>query len=806
MKRHPQLRLTSGAIALTALLLAGPHPAAAQTAPAPTRAAAPGPTLDERLERLAAAFERNRIDMHVPGAALVVVRGDKVIFARGFGAADLGDKAPLMFETPVTLDTRFFIGSTTKAFTAMLTGMLVDDGRMQWDDPVDKFLPAFKLAVKSDDPADRATIRDLLSHRTGFMSPGILQANIGLTPGEILRRAATAESVAPFRKAFHYNNVQFLAVGQAAAAATGSSWETLVKSRILDPLGMTATQTSMRATWHAPLTAKGYAWDKTQQSFRRVELNRLGFNIDGIAPAGNISSTPRDMGTWLRFLLRKGAWKGKSLVKPATFDTMLTPQIQMAPGVGYGLGWTVRNWQGQKLISHGGDVPGFSTSVGLLPESDIGFVVLSNAMSTLPTIMANEVPRYLLGELPPAAPDRRTLERYAGRYVSRFGPFANEVLTVSDRDGRLWLDIPGRLSSPLDPPGADGRWPVVIGKGIALSFDREGGDKAPGLKFHEGATFMVPREGIAAAPEVPSETLGKYVGRYRDAAGKVEFAMSVRDRRLAVRLPGDTIFDLRAPDANGRWATRDELGIGFSFEQAADGTVSALTVHRPVALPALRLTPVAAALPSVDEVMKLRRVAAPTATVVRTSGKIRFPQSGVEGQFTTWAAGDDRQRLDMQFDVPMKMQSVVNGRRGWLATSGGTDETMTGAQLEQMRLGHPAILFGDWRRYYDSVEVVRSAELDGRKVYVVQLDSAGLPPALVSVDAQTGDILQVQQKIVSAAGMLPSTTRYSDYREVGGQRVPHHMTQTDMGTWIFEVERVEIGVEPPRGTFERPRS
>ena len=127
-----------------------------------------------------------------------------------------------------------------------------------------------------------------------------------------------------------------------------------------------------------------------------------------------------------------------------------------------------------------------------------------------------------------------------------------------------------------------------------------------------------------------------------------------------------------------------------------------------------------------------------------------------------------------------------------------------------MRLGHPSVLFGDWRKYYDAIRVVRAGVFGGRKVYGVQLESAGLPPMLVAVDAETGDVLQTQQTMWSAeqgaAVALQVTTTYSDYREVGGMRVPHrYITSNEMtGRAIFQVERVEVGVTLAPDTFTLP--
>ena len=256
MTVHVSVRSISALLLLCVSLLGLPADAPAQSVAAPPAA----PTLAERLDRLAAEFDRNRIDLHVPGAVLAIVRGEEVIFARGFGVADVEKK------TPVTPETRFFIGSTTKAFTATLVGMLVDEGRMQWDDPVEKYLPEFKLEVQSKDPNDRATLRDVLSHRTGFTRMGLLETNTGLSSDEILRRASSAEAMAPFRQRFLYNNEHYLAAGSAAAVAAGTSWHALVKARILDPLGMAATRTSVREAWNDPRTARGYWWDEAGQT------------------------------------------------------------------------------------------------------------------------------------------------------------------------------------------------------------------------------------------------------------------------------------------------------------------------------------------------------------------------------------------------------------------------------------------------------------------------------------------------------------------------------------------------------------
>jgi CubicO group peptidase (beta-lactamase class C family) len=788
MAVHVSVRSISALLLLSVSLWGLPADALAQSVVAPQKTA---PTLAERLDRLAAEFDRNRIDLHVPGAVLAIVRGEEVIFARGFGVADIEKK------TPVTPDTPFLIASTTKAFTATLVGMQVDAGRMQWDEPVEKFLPEFKLKVQSKDPNDRATLRDVLTHRTGFTR--MLQTNTGLSLEQILRRASRAEALAPFRQRFLYNNENYVVAGSAAAVAGGASWEALIKERILVPLGMAATRTSRREAWADPRMARGYRWDEAGQQHRPVTPEML-INIDGFAPAGAISSTALDMTAWVRFLLRKGVQDGKPLISLAALEATWTPQIQVGGGAGYAMGWVVRNWQGQRLIAHDGAIAGYSAYVGLLPDSDIGFVVLTNTLSALPAIPTQLVPQYLLGEMPPVASDAGDLKPYLGRYIANFATFSNEVFTISERNGRLVFDMPSRLESALNPPRADGRRSLVMTDQLAVSFDRDGTGRVVGLKLHEGSLeFEVPREGVMLTPEIPLSELQKYVGRYGDAAGATEAAILIRNQRLALRLPNNTSFDLRPPDATGRRATRANVGVGVTFEESPTGAVSAMNVHRPGATPTLRLTPIASTLPTVDEIMTLRRIAsATTIATMRATGTVRFPQSAVDGRFSSSSAGDDRLRVDLDLDGPMQIRTALNNGRAWQAVSGAETRELTGKQLAQTRLGHRSVLFGDWRKYYDAIRVVRAGQLGGRKVYRVQLESAGLPPTLVAVDAETGDVLQTQQTQLSGVlGAIPTTTIYSDYREVGGLRVPYrYIESTDvMGRAIYQVERVEVGVE-----------
>jgi CubicO group peptidase (beta-lactamase class C family) len=712
----------------------------------------------------------------------------------------------------VTPETRFFIGSTTKAFTATLVGMLVDEGKMRWDDPVDQHLPYFKLAVDSKDPTARATVRDLLSHRTGFPRMSMLLANGALSSEEILKQASQAEPLSPFRQRFHYNNEQYLAAGRAAAAAAGRTWDELTRARILDPLGMTKTETSFRRARAMPDLARPYTWHKETATIEEPEEYLRGMsNLDTIAPAGSISSTALDMAKWLRFLLARGEVNGKPLIRAETLAETWTRQIAMNASVGYGMGWMLQEWRGQPLFQHGGSVPGHTAMVALLPKSDLGIVVLVNQnTSQLGDIAVNLVPSVLLGDAPvqdgKAAGD---LSPYLGRYVANFATFSNEVFTVQAREGGLALDIPSQTVFALNPPDAQGRWQFALTDQIGISFRRNAAGEVVALNLHQqGMTFEALREGVVEEPQIDLARLQKYLGTYRSDTG-LDIATFIQNQRLAIRIRGTTVLDLHPPDADGRWAARANAQIAVVFDESDTGVVTGLRFFRPGGVPVMTLaaaprdTPT---LPTVEELLALgsggqrNRLSSRTS---RTTGTVRFPQSAVKGTFEIVSAGDDRLRTDIDLGRLGAIRTALSGNRGWVD---GTELFMEirGEMLEQMRLTHPSVLFGDWRRYYDSVAVLRESTLDGRRIVVVELRKKGLPNVTLGVDAETGDVLELATTLMTPGlGSLPSRTRFEDFRVVDGVRLSFRQVESNeqLGRTIYEVERVEFDVEVDDARF-----
>ena len=337
----------------------------------------------------------------VPGAAVAIVVDDRVVYAKGFGVKNASGK------DAVDADTLFFIGSTTKAFTTAAMAMLVDEKKMAWDDPVRKHVEYFHL---SDPCADSlVTLRDIVSHRTGLSRHDELWDDSPWSREEVIRRVGAVALTKPFRSAYQYQNIMFIAAGEAVAAASKTPWNDFVRTRIFEPLGMTHTRVSM-ADWNATADhAAGHHYDRVHD----LVLPQPPLDDDNLAPAGAIKSSARDMAQWIRFQLGNGTFEGRRLVSPEALGETKMPQTVIrlegetkennpeTNVLSYAMGWNVQDYGGELLIAHGGALNGFRTQVNLLPKRNAGFVVLINAGRSLATVaLRNGLADLLIGHAP----------------------------------------------------------------------------------------------------------------------------------------------------------------------------------------------------------------------------------------------------------------------------------------------------------------------------------------------------------------------------------------------------------------------
>lgn len=413
-------------------------------------------------------------EWQIPGAAVAIVRNDRVVHLAGYGLTALeGGEA-------VTPDTLFQIASASKAFTATALAMLVDEGKLDWDDPVRKHLPYFRLDDLCAD--SQVTVRDIVSHRTGLGRHDELWDNSPWTREEVVRKIGALELQRPFRTTYQYHNILFIAAGEVVAHASGMSWDEFVRQRIFQPLTMNATVTS-DADWETAEHALGYRWYPSTDTLalqKPIDTATLG-------PAGAIKSSARDMADWIRFQLGDGMFGSSKVLDPEILEETRTPQTVIRMGnatrdsnpestlMSYAMGWVVQDYRGEQLVSHAGALNGFRTHVDLLPRRNTGFVVMINAgrgyavtaiRNSLIDVLTGKAGRdwnayYLLlerkvddrEELDRSDRDARRiagtsptlpLEAYAGRYDGAVHGTAEIAL----EDGRLVLRW-SRLSVPL---------------------------------------------------------------------------------------------------------------------------------------------------------------------------------------------------------------------------------------------------------------------------------------------------------------------------------------------------------------------
>jgi CubicO group peptidase (beta-lactamase class C family) len=367
------------------------HPAAREEDQEPPRASAEQGAKEVDNAAIDAVVRDALKAWQAPGVAVGVVQRGQVIYLKGVGLKELGK------DKPVTPDTLFPIGSCTKMFTTTAMAMMVDEGRMHWDEPVRNKLPEFRLADPRIDAL--VTLRDLVCHRTGLGSHDLLWYRAAWDLKESIRRIGLVAPSLQFRSSFMYQSTMVsaagLAVDKAAGAKepSGAGWASIVQKRLFDPLGMDHCQFATKDALAAPDHATPH---------RRNKEDKIAviphYHFREPDPAGSIYACASDLCKWAIFQMGDGSIKkdGKTvlLVSAANLQETHTPQniIPLAGSDGlmqpetiqmsYGMGWVIQDYRGEKLVSHAGRIDGFRTHITLVPKAQLGIVLLNNLDAT----------------------------------------------------------------------------------------------------------------------------------------------------------------------------------------------------------------------------------------------------------------------------------------------------------------------------------------------------------------------------------------------------------------------------------------
>ena len=334
-------------------------------------------SVEARLKGFDSYMEQVMKDWNAPGIGIGIVMGDKLVFAKGYGFRDYGKKLPY------TTTTTQPIASNSKLFTAVAVGLLVEEGKLRWDEPIKQFVPTIRFY---NDELDRSvTIRDMLSHRTGVTRHDSIWYKSAFTRRELWDRLRYLEPAAPLRTKFLYNNLMFTAAGQVIEELSGQTWEQFVQKRIFDPLSMSRSTLTIEDNIKGSEPAVPYSErrDSTElykQPYYTAEV--------AIAPAGAINSNIQDLSRWVIALLNGGKVDGKQVIPAAVLRETMAPSLGLpnnaleSRGWGenlnsyYGMGRTVSSYRGHLLAVHGGDLPGFHSQISIMPNDSIGVIVL----------------------------------------------------------------------------------------------------------------------------------------------------------------------------------------------------------------------------------------------------------------------------------------------------------------------------------------------------------------------------------------------------------------------------------------------
>jgi CubicO group peptidase (beta-lactamase class C family) len=340
----------------------------------------------KRLKGFDQTVEKILKDWNVPGCGIGIVYKDKLVYARGYGYRDIEEKLP------VTPNTLFHIASNTKLFTATAIGLLVEEGKLEWDRPIRNWVP--QLEFYNNELNNNVTIRDMLSHRTGISRHDGIWIRSDFRRHDLFERIKYLEPSLPFRQGYLYNNLMYVAAGQIIEILSGQTWEEYVQDRIFDPLGMSHSVFDVPEMIKQPDFMRAYTEKMDTNILLRSPLYE---HMQGLGSAGSIVSSINDMSNWVIAQMYRGRFRGEQVIPAAVVKETMQPVVPASSvpdryfenlNVIYGMGRSTSSYKGHYMVQHTGSVGGHFSIVTMMPTDSIGIIVFTNRLSQVPTIIA----------------------------------------------------------------------------------------------------------------------------------------------------------------------------------------------------------------------------------------------------------------------------------------------------------------------------------------------------------------------------------------------------------------------------------
>ena len=563
---------------------------------------------DRRLKGLDTFVTRVLTGFNAPGVSIAVVEKGKIIYTGGFGYRDIEKKLP------VTENTQFGIGSCTKAFTAAIIGMLEVEGKVDLDKPVRNYLPELKF--QNEYTNNHATLRDMMSHRTGLPRHDFSWYASWATREELLKRIEFMEPTAELREKWQYNNFMFMAQGVLIEKLTGKSWEENVKERIFKPLGMNNSNLSTKDMEKSADHSLAFA--STDSTIKAIPYR----NIDAMGPAGSINSCAKDMAKWLLTWVNGGKYNGKEIFSSAYKSDATTIQMAMGGGTpgnenpdlhinGYGLGWMISSYRGHYRVEHGGGIDGFITTTSFFPSDSIGIFVVSN-QGTIGGNVRNFIADRMLN-LPYRNWPQPQLDAIAKAKKNKDKVEKNDSLghqfnthpshELKDYTGTYTNKGYGSLKVSMGDSGLVSKFNSLNVRLDHFHFDQFNGiltdpslaDSDPiRLSFHtnskgeiylltipfETGTKDIEFEKEIKVLDVKSDDLKKYEGEYELAPGRIIKFYIKGEKTLFAFIEGQPEYELVPTDKN-IFNLKVLEGYSAKFDENEKGKITAVTLIQP---------------------------------------------------------------------------------------------------------------------------------------------------------------------------------------------------------------------------------
>ncbi len=812
-------------LSLVVLTIAAPYamPLAAQEAAQTQTATNATPDLNARLGAIEKALDEKRNELGIPGASLVIVKDDKVIYLKGLGVKDFERKLP------VTPDTLFAIGSASKAFTALASVMSADEGKLSLEDSPKKFLPYFKL--RDADADAKITIRDLLSHRSGLNRTDLAMVTNLLNREELIRVAGMAKPTAKLGEKFQYQNVMYAAAGEVVAKAQNSTWDEVITNRIFKPLGMKATDTTVAAMQQSPDYSLGYEYNATTKQTRRLPMRE----IPASAPAGAINSNARDMAEWLRFMLAGGVINGRRLVSEKGFNELITKQINVAGNVDYGMGWFLRQWDGHKVVEHGGNIDGFNAQVAMMPDQKLGFVLLTNVTaSPLVNLAMNIIWSNLVGLSKGSSETEKAASGPAVDPKTEAGIYklveAGIDFEVAMKDGKLLLTVPGQPPYPLEnlggrryrladpaPPGFFATFRPVNGKETEteMYLEQPQGNVVVRKVMLTDSPAVDPS---AKAAEGYSGPLNDTLGHYESEQSQGIIEVGVKNGKVSLIVAGQSPYPLVEKEKDRLISPSLPDAYWVDVKRDAEGKVSGIVINQPEGrFPFRRIVAVKATISADDLIAKMiaayggeENLRKHTSSV--TTIEVDLESQGVQGAGVINAKAPNMAGSSMTLTALGKtigsIVSYFDGSSGGQTLSFAPEEVYTGKRLADVKLASNFYRVLGWKNAFKTITIKRISKVGDDDAYVVE-KIPEIGNTVTDYISTKSFLLLRRDTVVSSetSGVeIPQTESYSDYRLVDGVMIAFKTLANNIanGDIVVRVKDVKFDVDIPDSVFRKP--